>query len=68
VADKPNGIPLLSGNRKLSVLIGALLALAGTVFSGEIQAAQALMPAVGLILGYFTANVGEHAAKRNQPQ
>lgn len=58
----------LEGNRKLVLAISAVIGIIAAALVGDLETAEALKGVLVLVLGYFGANVGEHAAKRNQPK
>jgi len=56
----------LEGNRKLVMAIVAVIGIIAGAMVGDLESADALKGVLAIVLGYFGANVGEHAAKRNQ--
>ena len=58
----------LQGNRKLVLAISAIIGIIASALVGDVESSQALTGVLTIVLGYFGANVGEHAAKRNQPK
>ena len=58
----------LEGNRKLVLAVMALLGIISSALIGDLETADALKGSLTIILGYFAANIGEHASKRNQPK
>jgi len=58
----------LEGNRKLVMAITAVIGIVASALIGDLETADALKGVLAIVLGYFTANVGEHASKRNQPK
>jgi len=56
----------LEGNRKLVLAITAIIGVVASALVGDLETADALTGVLTLVLAYFGANVGEHAAKRNQ--
>ena len=58
----------LEGNRKLVMAISAVIGIVASALVGDLEASQAMTGVLTVVLGYFSANVGEHAAKRNQPK
>lgn len=57
----------LEGNRKLMLAISAVVGIVISALVGDLETSNALTGVLTVVLGYFGANVGEHAAKRNQP-
>ncbi len=58
----------LQGNRKLVLAISAIIGIVASALVGDLPTSDALTGVLTLVLGYFGANVGEHAAKRHQPK
>jgi len=56
----------LEGNRKLMLAISAVVGIVISALVGDLETSHALTGVLTIVLGYFGANVGEHAAKRNQ--